>query len=112
SSSPSPAPPRAARKSAGPQREPTEAKKEPVKSDEARNYEQPPGTEPEDVALFVPRLVLAVPRYALKAVFYLIRETIRFADEHAIVEKVEDVLYNDARTAAILPTFGVDSFLG
>jgi hypothetical protein len=108
----SPNPPRAPRKSAAAQREPAEAQKEPVKADEARNYEQPPGTEPEDVALFVPRLVLALPRYALKAVFYPIRETIRFADEHAIVEKVEDVLYNDARTAAILPTFGVDSFLG
>ena len=107
-SSPEPTP--ATRKPAEPKREP--ANKEPVKSDEARNYQQPPGTEPEDVWLFVPRLVLAVPRYALKAVFYPIRETIRFVDEHAIIERVEDVLYNDARTAAIVPTFGLDSFLG
>jgi hypothetical protein len=107
----SPDPTRAPRESTKPRQRPAEAEK-PVKGDEARNYEQPPGTEPEDVALFVPRLVLAVPRYALKAVFYPVRETIRFADEHALVEKVEDVLYNDARTAAILPTFGVDSFLG
>jgi hypothetical protein len=102
----------ATRKPAETKPEPAGAKNKPVKADEARNYEQPPGTEPEDVALFVPRLVLAIPRYALKAVFYPIRETIRFADKHAIVEKVEDALYNDARTAAILPTFGVDSFLG
>jgi hypothetical protein len=112
SAPPASEPKREARKPAEPKREPAAAKPKPVKSDEARNYEQPPGTEPEDVALFVPRLVLAVPRYALKAVFYPIRETIRFADEHAIVERVEDVLYNDARTAAILPTFGVDSYLG
>ena len=91
---------------------PRSAAKRPVKADEARNYEQPPGTEPEDVWLFVPRLILAVPRYALKAVFYPVRQTIRFADEHAVVERVEDVLYNDARNAAILPTFGVDSFFG
>jgi len=95
-----------------PQGERRRAGKKPVRSDEARNYEQPPGTEPEDMWLFVPRLVLAVPRYALKAVFYPVRETIRFADRHAIVERVEDVLYNDERNAAILPTFGVDSFFG
>ena len=112
SSPASPEPQRAARKPAEPKREPAAAKPKPVRSDEARNYEQPPGTEPEDVALFGPRLVLAVPRYALKAIFFPIRETIRFVDEHAIVERVEDVLYNDARTAAILPTVGVDSFLG
>ncbi len=86
--------------------------REPVKGDEARNYEKPPGTEPEDVALFVPRVILAVPRYALKFVFFPIRETIRFVDHHAIIEKVEDVLYNDARTAAILPTLSIDSYFG
>ena len=91
---------------------PHRGEKKLVTSDRARNYERPPGTEPEDVWLFVPRLVLAVPRYALKAIFYPVRETIRFVDEHAIAERVEDVLYNDARTAAILPTLGVDSFFG
>ena len=109
----SPQPTRAAPKPPPPPHAPpASAKRKPVKADEARNYEKPPGTEPEDVWLFVPRLVLAVPRYALKAVFYPVREAIQFADEHAIVEKIEDVLYNDARTAAIVPTFGVDSFLG
>src|SRR6478609_3590030 len=88
------------------------ANRQPVPSDQARNYQVEPGTEPEDVALFVPRLVLAVPRYALKVVFWPIREGIEFLDRHAIVEKVTDVLYNDARTAAILPTFTVDSTFG
>jgi hypothetical protein len=83
-----------------------------VKPGDARQYAEPPGTEPEDVALFVPRLVLAVPRYALKAVFYPIREGVRFLDRHAVIERVTDVLYNDARTAAILPTFGIDSYFG
>jgi hypothetical protein len=106
---PPPAP--AAQPAAAKPRQPPPSRK-PVKADQARNYESPPGTEPEDVALFVPRLLLTVPRYALKIVFYPIRETIRFVDEHALVEKVEDVLYNDARTAAILPTFSVDSSLG
>jgi hypothetical protein len=103
---PSPAPP--ARKAAPP----SAPRPEPVASDQVRNYEKEPGTEPEDVALFVPRLVLAVPRYALKLVFFPIREGIEFLDRHAIVEKVTDLLYNDARTAAILPTFSVDSTFG
>ncbi len=105
-------PAQTARKPAAAKRETAPAKREPVKSEQARNYEKPPGTEPEDVALFVPRLVLAVPRYALKAVFYPVRQTVRFVGDHALVERVEDVLYNDARTAAILPTFSVDSFMG
>lgn len=89
------------------------AEREPsVTAEQARNYEREPGTEPEDVALFVPRLVLAVPRYALKLVFYPIRQGIEFLDRHAIVEKVTDILYNDARTAAILPTVSVDSSFG
>lgn len=84
----------------------------PVRADEARGYEREPGTEPEDVALFVPRVVLAVPRYALKLVFWPVRETIRFIDEHALVEEAVDVLYNDERTAAIVPTVAFDSFFG
>src|SRR5688572_6892682 len=44
--------------------------RKPPPADEARGYEKRPGTEPEDAALFVPRLVLALPRYALKLVFF------------------------------------------
>lgn len=84
----------------------------PVRADEARGYEQPPGGEPEDAALFVPRVVLAVPRYALKLVFWPVRETIRFIDKHALIEETVDVLYNDERTAAIVPTLALDSFFG
>jgi surface antigen Omp85-like protein len=87
-------------------------KTKPVPADQARNYEREPGTEPEDVALFVPRLVLAVPRYALKVVLFPVREGIEFLDRHAVVERVTDVLYNDARTGAILPTVSVDSTFG
>jgi outer membrane protein assembly factor BamA len=86
--------------------------KKTVRPEDARGYEVPPGTEPEDVALAAPRAVLAVPRYALKLVFWPIREGIEFADRHALVERVRDFLYNDARTAAIVPTFGIDSYFG
>lgn len=88
------------------------AEAKPVRADEARNYAEPPGTEPEDVALFVPRLVLDVPRYALKLVFFPVKEGVRFLDRHAVIEKVTDILYNDERTAAVLPTFSIDSYFG
>jgi outer membrane protein assembly factor BamA len=88
------------------------AKAAPVKPEDARQYAEPPGTEPEDVALFVPRLALSIPRYALKAVFYPVREGVRYLDRHAVIERVVDVLYNDERTAAVVPTFGIDSYFG
>ncbi len=90
----------------------THRKKQPVPADQARNYERPPGTEPEDVALAVPRAILAVPRYTLKILLFPVREGIEFLDRHAVVEKVVDLLYNDARTAAVVPTVSIDSYFG
>lgn len=81
-------------------------------ADQARGYAKRPGVEPEDVALFVPRLVLAVPRYALKLVFFPITQTLAFLDRHAVVETVVDVLYNDERTAGIVPKLSADTFFG
>lgn len=107
--------PAAAQIPAGQQKAEGTAKKpaaKPVRADEARNYADPSRTEPEDVALFVPRLVLDVPRYALKFVFFPIKEGVRFLDRHAVIEKVTDFLYNDERTAAVLPTLSIDSYFG
>jgi hypothetical protein len=81
-------------------------------ADEARGYAVRPGTEPEDVGLFVPRLVLTVPRYALRILFFPLIATVRYVDRHALVEKVTDFLYNDERTAAILPVISLDTFFG
>jgi hypothetical protein len=86
--------------------------RKPPPADEARGYEKRPGAEPEDAALFVPRLVLAVPRVVLKIVFFPIELGLEFADEHALVERVQDVLYNDARTAGIVPRLSIDTFFG
>jgi len=82
------------------------------RADRARGYVEPRSTEPEDVALFVPRLVLTVPRYALKVVFFPILGTIAFLDRHAVIEHVEDFLYNDARTAGVVPVLSADTFFG
>jgi hypothetical protein len=82
------------------------------RADQARGYALPPGTEPEDVGLFLPRVVLFLPRMALKLVFWPITETIGFLDRHAVIETVEDVLYNDERTAGILPLVFFDTSFG
>lgn len=84
----------------------------PPPPDQARGYAKPPGTEPEDVGLFVPRLVLAVPRYVLKFVFHPVIGAVVLLDRHAVIERVKDVLYNDERTAGIVPTLSVDTFFG
>lgn len=80
--------------------------------DQARGYDVPPGIEAEDVGLFVPRAVLFLPRMTLKAIFYPIAKTLAFLDRHAVIETIEDVLYNDERTAAIVPVLSVDTFFG
>jgi hypothetical protein len=82
------------------------------KADDARGYEERPGTEPEDIALFAPRALLAIPRFALRLVFFPIDAGLQFADEHAVIENVEDVLYNDERTAGIVPRLSIDTFFG
>lgn len=84
----------------------------PPRADQARNYEREPGTEPEDVALAAPRVVLAVPRYTLKLVFFPIQQTVAFLDRHAVIEEVVDVLYNDERNGGIVPRLSVDSYFG
>lgn len=72
---------------------------------EARGWEVPLSqTEPEDYWLFLPRLALTLPRYVFTGVFYPIIETGAWVEREAIVEHMIDFLYNDARTAAVLPT--------
>jgi hypothetical protein len=80
--------------------------------DQARGYAVPPGVEPEDVGLFVPRALLFIPRMALKAAFFPITKTLSVLDRYAVIETIEDVLYNDERTAAIVPVLSADTFFG
>jgi outer membrane protein assembly factor BamA len=84
-----------------------------VRADEARGWETPPSSiEPEDVGLFLPRAVLFLPSWTLKAVFWPLQKTLRFTERHHVIERVEDVLYNDAHTAGIVPVFSFLSRLG
>lgn len=77
----------------------------------ARGLEEK-ATNPDDVGLLAPRVVLFPVRIVTQGVFFPIRHTIRFVQRHALVERVVDVLYNDERTAAILPTFQFISAYG
>lgn len=84
----------------------------PPAADRARGLVEPAATEPEDQVLFVPRLVLSVPRYLLRFALYPLVKGVELLDRHAVVEKVEEVLYNDARTGGIVPLLTADTFSG
>lgn len=80
-------------------------------------------TEPDDpgaAALTVARAFLAIPRAVLDLVFLPLRGAADLLDEHRVVEHTLDILYNDARTAALYPivfkepeyplSFGIGAF--
>lgn len=71
---------------------------------EARNIEAPAGPEPEDVYLFIPRTILLLPRLTLDALFFPVRGLAIAVDKYRLIPRIEDILYNDARTAALVPT--------
>ncbi len=92
---------------------PTRSPPAPVRADEARGWEIPPSSiEPEDVGLFLPRALLFVPSWTLKAVFWPLQKAIRITERHALIERVKDILYNDERTAGITPVFSFLSSVG
>ncbi len=56
--------------------------------------------------------MLFVPNLALKLVFLPVREAAALLDRYAVVENVIDILYNDDRTASILPSLSLQSGYG
>jgi len=83
-----------------------------TRSDQARFFKEKPGTEFGDILRFIPRLVLAPPKYVFKGLFYGIRHAGIFVEKNALIDKTIDLLFNDARTAAILPTATFSSEYG
>lgn len=81
----------------------------PADPSRARPVDGEDGIEPEDIGLALPRLILAPPRIALNIAYLPVRGILHVLGRYQIVEHVIDILYNDERTAAILPSF---SFLG
>jgi hypothetical protein len=81
--------------------------------DEARRWEVRPGTEPEDVALAAPRVLLTPPRGLAQLVFAPIQGLLFVAERHDVVAHVEKVLYwNDEHTAGLLPMVYYGSGMG
>jgi len=80
-----------------------------ARPDRARPVVGEPAVEAEDWALALPRLVLAAPRVVLDTAFLPVKGLLYLVGRYQIPERVIDVLYNDERNAAIIPTF---SFLG
>lgn len=79
---------------------------------EARGLEKSPSVEGEDFWLFIPRLLLTPPRYLLTGIFYPIIETSAQIEKQAVIEHLIDFFYNDARTAAILPSAALSNEYG
>jgi outer membrane protein assembly factor BamA len=63
--------------------------------DQARGWDDPPGIEDEDVALFIPRAVLLLPRLVLSAVFWLPKQGFKLIDHYHLVERAERILFFD-----------------
>lgn len=80
-----------------------EAQRPAVRPDQARSWERRPSTAPEDIYLAVPRALLFVPKLALQLVYMPIEGLAVLTDRYHLVEHTIDLLYNDARTAAIIP---------
>ena len=64
-------------------------------ADQARNWDQKPGVEDEDVALFVPRVILVLPRLVLSVVFWLPEQGMVLVDRYHLSERAERLLYFD-----------------
>lgn len=79
--------------------------------EDARGLEEP-STDPSDVGLFVPRVVLLPVKIVTQAIFFPLRHGLRFAQRHALMERALDIFYNDERTAAVLPSFQFISAYG
>lgn len=80
--------------------------------EEARGYASRPRHEGVDAVLLVPRLLLAVPRYVLTAAFWPLKASLRVIDRYRVAQHVEDLLYNDARTMAVLPAVSFQTAFG
>lgn len=69
----------------------------------ARRLAEEPGVDPADAALALPRAILGVPRAVMYTVFLPVEGLLYVTGKYEIPEHVIDFLYNDERTAAILP---------
>jgi hypothetical protein len=72
---------------------------------EARGLERKPATTPSEIGLTIPRVVLFPLRIVVKTLAFPLREGAIFVEKHALLARLDRLLYNEAHTAAVLPTF-------
>jgi hypothetical protein len=85
---------------------------EDIPADQARQAEGGGGVEGEDVALFLPRAAFFIPARVIQLVSLPVRGGLTFLQKHYVLEEIEDLFYNDERTAAIVPSVAVSTFFG
>src|SRR5688572_19956915 len=68
--------------------------------------------EPEDVALFVPRAVLTVPRFVLTGVFMPVSQFMSLFDDRAVARMRRAFYWNRAETLGWRPTFAFQGGYG
>lgn len=76
-----------------------------VAPEDARGWVEKPGIEQADVLLFLPRAILFVPKIALRLLYFPFEGALWLINEYSLDERLIDLLYNDERTAAVLPLF-------
>jgi len=76
---------------------------------DARGDAEPRGLEPEDVALAVPRTILAVPAFLIRVAYLPIKGGLYLLGRYHVIDHVIDFLHNDERTAGVIPLV---TFLG
>lgn len=81
--------------------------------DQAHGLEAPPGTTTEDVALFVPRVLVMAPRLALTLVFFPVEQGLRvFSRRVRSTNGATPAADDDVRTVAVLPHLSYVSGFG
>ena len=91
---------------------PAAADPPPPPADLARGLEDPNPVQPVDGALLLPRVVLGITRFAFDVLSLPLLGAVHLEERYHVASWLEDLFYNDARTAAIMPTFSFATFTG
>lgn len=84
-----------------------------ARPDQARGWDEPPGIEDEDVALFIPRAVLFLPKLVIGAVLWLPEQGFKLVDHYHLVERAERILFfDDAHNIGWMPKVSYQSGYG
>lgn len=83
-----------------------------VPANQARGWEIVSQAGAPHVVLRTSRLLLTPPRWFIRNFFIPFEHLVSWVDDRAVVERVVDFLYNDARTAGVVPVANSRNELG